>query len=134
MWVNIYNAYKHSFVYKVTYFNYKLCIQNVFIIENIVKVSTNQKQTGLPREDFSIAVIQHWSGLAFLLWYMCAKRTSLHSFLFFITTIMSVQLYSYEEIAKHNTKNDLYMVINKKVYDITKFLDEVSLSSSFRVN
>jgi predicted heme/steroid binding protein len=46
---------------------------------------------------------------------------------------MSVQLYSFEEIAKHNTRNDLYMVIDKKVYDITKFLDEVSLSSSFRV-
>ncbi|KAI8137115.1 cytochrome b5-like heme/steroid binding domain-containing protein [Fennellomyces sp. T-0311] len=35
-----------------------------------------------------------------------------------------VKLFSYEEIAKHNTRNDLYMVISGKVYDITAFVDE----------
>lgn len=39
---------------------------------------------------------------------------------------MSAQIFSYEEVSKHNTRNDLYMIIDKKVYDITKFLDEVS--------
>jgi cytochrome b involved in lipid metabolism len=38
---------------------------------------------------------------------------------------MTVQLFTYEEVAKHNTRNDLFMIIDKKVYDITKFLDEV---------
>ncbi|KAI9354965.1 cytochrome b5-like heme/steroid binding domain-containing protein [Pilaira anomala] len=37
---------------------------------------------------------------------------------------MSVKLYSYEEIAKHNTRSDLWMVIEGKVYDITPFCDE----------
>ncbi|GAA5796357.1 cytochrome b5-like heme/steroid binding domain-containing protein [Helicostylum pulchrum] len=37
---------------------------------------------------------------------------------------MSVKLYSYEEIAKHNTRSDLWMVIDGKVYDITPFTDE----------
>ncbi|KAL7310875.1 hypothetical protein PS15m_010312 [Mucor circinelloides] len=37
---------------------------------------------------------------------------------------MSAQIFSYEEVSKHNTRNDLYMIIDKKVYDITKFLDE----------
>lgn len=38
---------------------------------------------------------------------------------------MSVKLYSYEEISKHNTRSDLWMVIDGKVYDITPFADEV---------
>eukprot|EP00008_Paramoeba_atlantica_P010628 CAMPEP_0201476310 /NCGR_PEP_ID=MMETSP0151_2-20130828/1540_1 /ASSEMBLY_ACC=CAM_ASM_000257 /TAXON_ID=200890 /ORGANISM="Paramoeba atlantica, Strain 621/1 / CCAP 1560/9" /LENGTH=72 /DNA_ID=CAMNT_0047856641 /DNA_START=47 /DNA_END=265 /DNA_ORIENTATION=- len=29
-----------------------------------------------------------------------------------------------EEVGKHKTKNSFYIVIRKKVYDITKFLDE----------
>jgi hypothetical protein len=40
---------------------------------------------------------------------------------------MSAQLLTYEEVSKHNTRNDLYMIIDKKVYDITKFLDEVNI-------
>src|SRR6478609_12215575 len=52
----------------------------------------------------------------------------LYSFFFFLslfsphTHIMSAQIFSYEEVSKHNTRNDLYMIIDKKVYDITKFL------------
>lgn len=38
---------------------------------------------------------------------------------------MSASIYSYEEIAKHNNRADLWMVIDGKVYDITKFQDEV---------
>lgn len=30
----------------------------------------------------------------------------------------------YSEIAEHSAKEDLYMVIEDKVYDVTKFLDE----------
>ncbi|KAJ3034424.1 hypothetical protein HDV00_005044 [Rhizophlyctis rosea] len=35
-----------------------------------------------------------------------------------------VKLYEWSEIAQHNTRNDLWMVIEDKVYDVTKFLDE----------
>lgn len=38
-----------------------------------------------------------------------------------------VKLFSYEEVAKHNTRNDLWMIVSGKVYDITAFVDEVSL-------
>ncbi|PHH51575.1 putative cytochrome b5 [Ceratocystis fimbriata CBS 114723] len=31
---------------------------------------------------------------------------------------------TYQDVAEHNTKNDLWMVIEGKVYDCTKFLDE----------
>ncbi|KAL0094509.1 cytochrome b5-like heme/steroid binding domain-containing protein [Phycomyces blakesleeanus] len=37
---------------------------------------------------------------------------------------MSVQLFTYEEVSTHNTRDDLYMIINNKVYDITKFVEE----------
>jgi hypothetical protein len=38
---------------------------------------------------------------------------------------MSVKLYSFEEVSKHNSREDLWMIIDGKVYDITKFQDEV---------
>ncbi|KAL2115857.1 hypothetical protein VTJ04DRAFT_10112 [Mycothermus thermophilus] len=31
---------------------------------------------------------------------------------------------TYQDVAEHNTKKDLYVVIHDKVYDITKFVDE----------
>ena len=32
--------------------------------------------------------------------------------------------YSYSEIGQHNQESDLWMVIEGKVYDVTKFLDD----------
>ncbi|KAI8372948.1 cytochrome b5-like heme/steroid binding domain-containing protein [Radiomyces spectabilis] len=37
---------------------------------------------------------------------------------------MSAKLFSYEEVSKHSTRKDLWMIIDKKVYDITAFVDE----------
>ncbi|ORY94121.1 cytochrome b5-like heme/steroid binding domain-containing protein [Syncephalastrum racemosum] len=34
------------------------------------------------------------------------------------------KIFSFEDISKHNTRDDLWMVINGKVYDITAFVDE----------
>lgn len=31
---------------------------------------------------------------------------------------------TYQDVAEHNTKKDLYCVIHDKIYDITKFVDE----------
>ncbi|RMJ28549.1 Cytochrome b5 [Aspergillus sp. HF37] len=36
---------------------------------------------------------------------------------------MSQQL-TFQEVAAHNTKKDLYLVIHDKVYDVSKFVDE----------
>lgn len=36
-----------------------------------------------------------------------------------------VQIYTHEDVSKHNTRDDLYMIIDNKVYDITNFVDEV---------
>ncbi|KAH3684998.1 hypothetical protein WICPIJ_004030 [Wickerhamomyces pijperi] len=33
-------------------------------------------------------------------------------------------VYTFEEVQKHNTKDDLWMIINGKVYDVTKYIDE----------
>ncbi|KAL7792004.1 cytochrome b5-like heme/steroid binding domain-containing protein [Trichoderma ceciliae] len=32
--------------------------------------------------------------------------------------------YSYQDVAEHNTKKDLFVVIHDKIYDCTKFVDE----------
>lgn len=32
--------------------------------------------------------------------------------------------YTFQDVAEHNTKKDLFMVIHDKVYDATKFVDE----------
>lgn len=37
---------------------------------------------------------------------------------------MDVKELTYQDVAEHNTKSDLYMVIHSKVYDVTKFIDE----------
>ncbi|KAI0483844.1 cytochrome b5 [Xylaria cf. heliscus] len=37
---------------------------------------------------------------------------------------MAAKEYTYQDVAEHNTKKDLYVVIHDKVYDTTKFIDE----------
>ena len=34
------------------------------------------------------------------------------------------QEYTYQDVAEHNTKKDIFVVIHDKVYDATKFIDE----------
>jgi hypothetical protein len=31
---------------------------------------------------------------------------------------------TYQDVAEHNTKKDIYVVIHDKIYDVTKFIDE----------
>ncbi|KAF5012554.1 hypothetical protein FDECE_1378 [Fusarium decemcellulare] len=35
-----------------------------------------------------------------------------------------IQEFTMQDVAEHNTKNDMYLVVHEKVYDCTKFLDE----------
>ncbi|KAL9234575.1 hypothetical protein vseg_009431 [Gypsophila vaccaria] len=37
---------------------------------------------------------------------------------------MSANTYKLEEVAKHNTKNDCWLTIHNKVYNVTPFLDD----------
>jgi cytochrome b involved in lipid metabolism len=39
---------------------------------------------------------------------------------------MSTQLYTFEQVAQHNSRRNLWIIIEEKVYDITKFQDEVN--------
>ncbi|KAI4311425.1 hypothetical protein MLD38_036324 [Melastoma candidum] len=34
------------------------------------------------------------------------------------------KLHSFEEVSKHNNKNDCWLIISGKVYDVTSFLDD----------
>ncbi|KAH8897068.1 cytochrome b5 [Thozetella sp. PMI_491] len=36
----------------------------------------------------------------------------------------SLKEFTYQDVAEHNTKKDIYVVIHDKVYDCTKFVDE----------
>lgn len=35
-----------------------------------------------------------------------------------------LKLYTFDEVAKHNTTDDLWVVYNGKVYDVSKYVDE----------
>ena len=37
---------------------------------------------------------------------------------------MATQEFTYQDVAEHNTKKDIYVVVHDKVYDCTKFVDE----------
>ncbi|XP_054783066.1 cytochrome B5-like [Prosopis cineraria] len=37
---------------------------------------------------------------------------------------MASKAFTFEEVAKHNHKNDCWIIINGKVYDVTPFLEE----------
>ncbi|KAK6067976.1 cytochrome b5 [Seiridium cupressi] len=37
---------------------------------------------------------------------------------------MADKEYTFQDVAEHNTKKDLFMVIHDKIYDATKFIDE----------
>ncbi|KAI5923529.1 cytochrome b5 [Camillea tinctor] len=37
---------------------------------------------------------------------------------------MADKVFTYSDVAEHNTKKDLFLVIHDKVYDSTKFIDE----------
>ena len=37
--------------------------------------------------------------------------------------------YSWEEVAKHNSAESLWIVVQDKIYDVTKFMEEVSFST-----
>lgn len=37
---------------------------------------------------------------------------------------MSDKEFTYSDVAAHNTKKDLYLVIHDKVYNVTSFVDE----------
>ncbi|KAK4154354.1 putative membrane bound hemo protein [Chaetomidium leptoderma] len=37
---------------------------------------------------------------------------------------MALKQLTYQDVAEHNTKKDLYVVIHDQIYDVTKFVDE----------
>jgi cytochrome b involved in lipid metabolism len=37
---------------------------------------------------------------------------------------MAEKQLTYQDVAEHNTKKDLYVVIHDQIYDVTKFVDE----------
>ena len=39
-----------------------------------------------------------------------------------------VRKYTWEEIQKHNTNTSLWVVVHNKVYDVTRFMEEVYMS------
>lgn len=38
---------------------------------------------------------------------------------------MTAKIFSLDEVSKHRTKSDLWVIIHNKVYDITHFIAEV---------
>lgn len=48
--------------------------------------------------------------------------------------VAGVKYFTLEEIRVHNMSNDTWLVIHDKVYDITRFLEEVRNTSCASVN
>lgn len=42
--------------------------------------------------------------------------------------------YSWEEVAKHNSAESLWIVVQDKVYDVTKFMEEVCENQPFKAS
>lgn len=45
----------------------------------------------------------------------------------------SSKKFAFEEVAKHKSKDSLWIVVEDRVYDVTKFLHEVKLHNIFRL-
>ena len=63
----------------------------------------------------------------------CGVRRILQSDLEFVKKIMSVEnlpVFTEEEVASHNTKESLWLIIDGKVYDVTEFQGDVSCNAS----
>lgn len=43
----------------------------------------------------------------------------------------TLRAYTLEEVARHNTAESLWLVIEDKVYDVTEFVDEVLILDNF---
>lgn len=63
--------------------------------------------------------------LFYLLSFFCSPVPKKHPQLFIMSANTATTIYTLDDISKHNTKNDMWMTIHDKVYDISEFVLEV---------
>lgn len=131
IWFNI-NLVKNIHEFELNVYNRKLRLDS-----SVILISSNNS---IP--SYSLRALHFFLIIGFDVSILCDRKIStsywLNTHSEFINQIFQssnkmpdIKKYTHAQVKEHNNENDLWLIINDKVYDVTKFMKEVSFFLSF---